>query len=65
MESIEQNPNESDVHIQNNESEKNHVQHAPEYEAAISKAWSELDLDPTITGNPALSPSGQGCCACY
>jgi hypothetical protein len=36
-----------------------------EYELAVSKAWGELDLDPMLNGNPAMSPSGQTCCACY
>ena len=36
-----------------------------EYELAVSNAWGELDMDPTLNGNPAMSPSGETCCACY
>jgi hypothetical protein len=40
-------------------------QQPAEFAAAVAQAWCEIDLDPTLNGNPAMSPSGQTCCACY
>jgi hypothetical protein len=40
-------------------------QQPADYASAVSQAWGELDLDPRLNGNPAMSPSGETCCACY
>jgi hypothetical protein len=45
--------------------QKDGFQKLAEYEAAVSQAWGELALDPTLNGNPAFSCSGTTCCACY
>jgi hypothetical protein len=44
---------------------ESNFQRPAEFETAVSQAWGELDFDPTLNGNPAMSPSGQTCCACY
>lgn len=40
-------------------------QKADDFAFAVTQAWCEADLDPMLDGSMALSPSGQGCCACY
>jgi hypothetical protein len=52
-----------DIHTE--EQQDTDFQQPEDYASAVSQAWSELDLDPTLNGNPAMSPSGQTCCACY
>lgn len=47
------------------EQQKAEFQMTEDYALAVSQAWGELDLDPALDENPAMSPSGQGCCACY
>ena len=49
----------------NEEQQDTDFQRIEDYALAVSQAWGELDLDPSLDGNPAMSPSGQGCCACY
>lgn len=47
------------------ESQDADFQRSEDYATAVLQAWGELDLDPTLNGNPAMSPSGETCCACY